>query len=64
MGFDQNDPRPTTVTAGKRTTKVNISMIVAVIVFFVLGGGVIGWIALHPHQNEQSVQQKVDAKRP
>lgn len=37
MGLDKNDPRPP-VDFHKRTTKVNISMIVAVVVFFVVAG--------------------------
>jgi hypothetical protein len=37
MGFDQNDPRPI-INVHKRTTKVNIWMAVAVLVFFAVGG--------------------------
>jgi hypothetical protein len=35
MGFDQNDPKPVLVPA-KRTTKVNIIMVAAVILFFII----------------------------
>jgi hypothetical protein len=37
MAFDQNDTRPI-VKPSRKTTKVNISMAAAVVVFFVLGG--------------------------
>ncbi len=43
MGFDQNDGRPI-VEPAKRTTKVNISMVVAVVVFFALGAAAILWM--------------------
>ena len=36
MGFDQNDPRPI-VNVHKRTTKVNIWMVVGVSLFFAFG---------------------------
>jgi hypothetical protein len=35
MGFDKNDPRPIIVPA-KKTTKVNISMVIGVAVFLVI----------------------------
>jgi len=36
MGFDQNDPRPI-LNPHKKTTQVNIWMVVAVLAFFVGG---------------------------
>jgi len=45
MGFDQNDARPM-VESAKRTTKVNIGMVIAVVVFFALGAGAILWLRL------------------
>jgi hypothetical protein len=50
MGFDQNDPRPI-LNVHKRTTKVNIWMIVSVLVFFAVGGLVI-WLYVHGHAGE------------
>jgi hypothetical protein len=46
MGFDKNDPVPI-VQPAKRTTKVNISMIVAVVVFFIIAGIGIAWFRHH-----------------
>jgi hypothetical protein len=43
MGFDQNDPGPL-VKPAKKTTKVNISLIVGVLLFFVFGGLAIAWM--------------------
>ncbi|HEX2900721.1 MAG TPA: hypothetical protein VHS96_13445 [Bacteroidia bacterium] len=37
MGFDQNDPSPI-VNVHKRTTKVNLWMVVGVVAFFIIGG--------------------------
>jgi hypothetical protein len=36
MGFDKNDPRPI-VEPAKKTTKVNISLAVGVVIFLVIG---------------------------
>jgi hypothetical protein len=43
MGFDKNDPRPI-VQPAKRTTKVNISLIVGVLIFFIVGAAAIVWM--------------------
>jgi hypothetical protein len=48
MGFDTNDPKPI-VQPAKKTTKVNISMAVAVVIFFVLGGAAIAWMKFSHH---------------
>ena len=45
MGFDQNQPGPI-VNVHKRTTKVNLWMVVAVLVFLVVGAGLI-WVFKH-----------------
>jgi hypothetical protein len=37
MGFDKNDPQPI-IQPAKKTTKVNIGMVVGVALFFVIGG--------------------------
>jgi hypothetical protein len=63
MGFDQSGPRPLVVTTEKKTTKVNIGVIVGVLVFLVLGACGVIWIAQHPHENAQDVQQKIDDKK-
>ena len=42
MGFDQDDPRPI-IQPAKRTTKVNISLVVGVIIFFIIGLAAIIW---------------------
>jgi hypothetical protein len=43
MGFDKNDGAPIVETA-KKTTKVNVIMVLAVVVFFLIGGIVIAWM--------------------
>jgi hypothetical protein len=43
MGFDKNDSRPI-VKPAKATTKVNISLIVGVLIFFIIGGAAIAWM--------------------
>jgi hypothetical protein len=58
MGFDQNDNQPIVVPA-KRTTKVNIGIIVGVLVFFVIGGLGIAWIWHHQDENAQNVRQNL-----
>lgn len=47
MGFDQNDPRPI-MNVHKRTTKVNLWMVVGVVAFFVTGGVLI-WMYVQRH---------------
>lgn len=42
MGFDQNQPGPV-VNVHKRTTKVNFSMVVSVLLFLAAGGLLI-WV--------------------
>jgi hypothetical protein len=40
MGFDKNDPRPV-VNPAKRTTKVNLAIVIGVVAFFVVAGLVV-----------------------
>jgi hypothetical protein len=50
MGFDQNDSRPI-IKPAKKTTKVNLAMVAAVLIFFGLGVGAICWMKItrgHP----------------
>jgi hypothetical protein len=47
MGFDKDDPRPI-INVEKRTTKVNIWMVVGILVFFVAAGVVVWALFLHP----------------
>lgn len=48
MGFDQNQPGPI-VNVHKRTTKVNLWIVFAVLLFLIGGGGLIWWFWLnHP----------------
>lgn len=49
MGFDKDSDQPV-VQLRKRTTKVNLCMIIAVIIFFIIGGALIAWFWLHPAQ--------------
>jgi preprotein translocase subunit SecE len=43
MGFDQNETTPI-IQPAKKETKINIGMVVAVILFFVLGAIAIAWM--------------------
>jgi hypothetical protein len=43
MGFDHHDPRPL-IQPEKKTTKVNISLIAGVLIFFVIGIAAIAWL--------------------
>jgi hypothetical protein len=43
MGFDKNDPRPVIVPA-KKTTKVNLIMVAAVIIFFLVCIGAVWYM--------------------
>ncbi|HWA86303.1 MAG TPA: hypothetical protein VG710_08790 [Opitutus sp.] len=47
MGFDKDDPRPL-INVNKRTTRVNLWMVVSVIVFFIVAGIVVWALWLHP----------------
>lgn len=47
MGFDKDDTRPV-VDVSKRSTKINIGMIVGVLIFFVLAGIVLWALWLDP----------------
>ena len=49
MGFDQNSNQPV-VQVQKRTTKVNIGIIIGVILFFLIGAAAVMWFWLHPPQ--------------
>jgi hypothetical protein len=51
MGLDKNDPTPP-VDFKKRTTKVNISVIVAVLVFFVIAGIVVIALVQEPEKSQ------------
>lgn len=42
MGFDKNDDRPI-IKPERKTTKVNILMVVGVLIFFVICGAAIAW---------------------
>ena len=50
MGFDKNSEGKPVVQVEKRTTKVNISMIVGVVLFFILGA--LGMARLHRHVSD------------
>jgi hypothetical protein len=43
MGFDNSNSGPL-VQPAKKTTKVNISLVVGVLVFFLIGGAAIAWM--------------------
>jgi len=47
MGLDKDDPTPP-VDVKKRTTKVNISMVIAIILFFVVAGAVLLFTRKNP----------------
>jgi hypothetical protein len=51
MGLDKNDSTPP-VDFTKRTTKVNISVIVAVLVFFVIAGVVVFALSRSPEKSQ------------
>ena len=46
MGFDKNSPQPL-VQPQKRTTKVNIGMVIGILVFFVIGAFIFRWFYIH-----------------
>lgn len=50
MGLDKNDPTPP-VDFKKRTTKVNLSVIIAVIVFFIIAGIVVFALSQSPEKS-------------
>ena len=43
MGFDQNAPQPV-IQPAKKTTKVNIWMVAALLLFFAVVGGAMAWM--------------------
>ncbi len=49
MGFDKDSNQPV-VQMQKRTTKVNVVIIVAVVAFFLIGAVAVMWFWLHPPQ--------------
>jgi hypothetical protein len=51
MGLDKNDSTPP-VDFKKRTTKVNIGVIVAVVVFFIAAGIVVFALAQRPEKSQ------------
>ena len=50
MGLDKNDPTPP-VDLKKRTTKVNISIAIAVLIFFALAGIVVTSLHKDPEKS-------------
>lgn len=54
MGFDKDDPRPL-MDVKKRTTKVNLLMVVAILGFLVVAGVVTVALWRHPAQSEHRV---------
>ncbi len=53
MGFDKNSTQPI-VQPSKKTTKVNIGMIIGILFFFILGGFGVRWFWLH-HEDAKPV---------
>ncbi|MEO6245026.1 MAG: hypothetical protein ABIQ12_06290 [Opitutaceae bacterium] len=43
MGFDKDDTRPI-IKPGRKTTKVNLGMVAAVLIFLALGAVAIYWM--------------------
>lgn len=64
MGFDQNDPRPTSLTTHKKTTKVNIGVVVGVIVFFAVAGVFLFLVGLNPNKNSSELHEKMTTESP
>lgn len=62
MSFDQNSDLPI-VNLHKRTTKVNLSMIIAVIAFFIITAAVIFWISRHEASTVNAVHEKSESSR-
>lgn len=52
MGFDPQNANEPIVNVHKRTTKVNVSVVAAVIVFIVLGVGVMLWVSNRAERGE------------
>jgi uncharacterized protein HemX len=46
MGFDQNETQPL-IEPSRKTTKVNLAMVAAVLIFLALGAGAICWMKVH-----------------
>lgn len=53
MGFDKDDPRPV-VDVQKRTTKVNISIVIGVLLFFLVAGIVFWALVIRPSAGGES----------
>ena len=64
MGFDQNDPNPTTLTTHKKTTKVNIGMVAGVLVFFALAAAMWLWVGLNQRENSRNLHEKMTSEMP
>lgn len=58
MGFDQNSDLPL-IQPRKRTTKVNIGMVIGVLLFFVIGGVVLAWFYRNPEEAEPPAKASV-----
>jgi hypothetical protein len=59
MGFDPNSAGKPLVNVHKKTTQVNLWMVVGVVVFFIVGTAVLFWLSgshgpdAHPNTPEQ-----------
>ena len=47
------------VNVSKRTTKVNIGMVIGVVLFFVVCAVMVAWIWRHPRETTNSVHEEV-----
>lgn len=57
MGFDPQNAGEPIVNVHKRTTKVNLSVVVAVILFIVLGAAAMVWVSGRSERGEPLVNE-------
>lgn len=64
MGFDQNDPKPATLTTHKKTTKVNIGVVIGVLLFFAVAAAVWLWVGFNQRENSNRLHEKMTPEPP
>lgn len=57
MGFDPQNAGEPIVDVHKRTTKVNLSVVVAVVLFILLGAAAVVWVSGRSERGESLVNE-------